>query len=321
MPVKNASRPYLQTEPLRIEPRISSTILKSICRSAFKRWCVRIGISRCYLYAYTETGFSNVVYITGSYGLGESVVQGSVNPDEFYVFKPTLKQGFKPLIDKRLGNKATKIVYSTGSSNPIKKIATKPIERKQFCITDEDASLLAKWAVAVEDHYSSKYGKWTPMDLEWAKDGKSDELIIPVQARPETVVSQKNRNIIEEYKLLENGKVLVKGKSVGNKIAQGASHIINDAKNITFKFKPGEILVTDITDPDWVPIMRIASAIVTNRGGRTSHAAIVSRELGFVCIVGTNTATQDIKQGQQITVSCAEGENGISTEGALTIIK
>lgn len=263
----------------------------------------------------TETGFPDVVFITGSYGLGESVVQGAVNPDEFYVFKPTLKLGYKPLIDKRLGDKATKIVYTKKTLHPIKKVNTSKEDRKKFCLTDAEALQLAKWAIAVEDHYSSKYGRWTPMDLEWAKDGHTQELFI-VQARPETVQSQRNRNIIEEYKLLQKGKVLVQGKSVGSKIAQGSARVIKDAKDIG-QFKAGEILVTEITDPDWVPIMRIASAIVTDRGGRTSHAAIVSRELGLPCIVGTNHATQVIKTGTDITVSCAEGEKGLVYDGLL----
>lgn len=263
----------------------------------------------------TETGFPDVVFITGSYGLGESVVQGAVNPDEFYVFKPTLKQGYKPLIDKHLSDKATKIVYTKNSLHPIKKVNTSKEDRKKFCLTDAEALQLAKWAIEVEDHYSSKYGRWTPMDLEWAKDGQTQELFI-VQARPETVQSQRNRNIIEEYKLLQKGKVLVQGKSVGSKIAQGSARVIKDAKDIA-QFKAGEILVTEITDPDWVPIMRIASAIVTDRGGRTSHAAIVSRELGLPCIVGTNHATQVIEIGRNITVSCAEGENGLVYDGLL----
>lgn len=263
----------------------------------------------------TETGFPNVVFITGSYGLGESVVQGTVNPDEFYIFKPTLKQGYKPIIDKRLGDKATKMIYSSKKSNPIKQVNTKVKDRKIFCITDEEALKLASWAMAIEDHYSTKYGKWTPMDIEWAKDGQTQELFI-VQARPETVQSQRNRNILEEYVLIKTGKVLARGKSVGSKIAQGKAHIIHNVKDIA-QFKAGEILITDITDPNWVPIMRIASAIVTNRGGRTSHAAIVSRELGLPCIVGTNNATQVIKQGQSITVSCAEGENGLVYDGKL----
>lgn len=259
----------------------------------------------------TETGFPNVVFVTGSYGLGENVVQGAVNPDEFFVFKPTLKK-FQPLIDKRLGDKATKIIYA---KEGIKKINTPPKDRKKFCISDKDVLQLARWAVAVEDHYSKKYGRWSPMDLEWAQDGKTKELYI-VQARPETVQSQKNNNIIENYKLLQKGKILTTGKSVGNKIAQGNVHIIKNVKDIG-KFKKGEILVTEMTDPDWVPIMKIASAIVTNRGGRTSHAAIVSRELGLPCVVGTNNATEVTKTGQKVTVSCAEGEHGVIYAGIL----
>jgi pyruvate,water dikinase len=201
------------------------------------------------------------------------------------------------------------------SHETVKKVSTPLKERNRFCLTDEEALQLAKWAVAVEEHYSSKYGKWTPMDLEWAKDGRTQELFI-VQARPETVHSQKNRNIIEEYRLLEKGKALVVGKSVGSKIAQGTARVIKDVKNID-QFKPGEILVTEITDPDWVPIMRKASAIVTNRGGRTSHAAIVSRELGLPCIVGAASATDIIPTGKKITVSCASGENGVVYEGLL----
>ncbi|HLF54259.1 MAG TPA: phosphoenolpyruvate synthase [Candidatus Nanoarchaeia archaeon] len=263
----------------------------------------------------TETGFPDVVFITGSYGLGESVVQGAVNPDEFYVFKPTLRHGFKPLIDKRLGEKATKIIYSEEGTKPIKKIDTPVEERKKFCLTDEEVLMLAEWGVEIEDHYGKKKGRWCPMDIEWAKDGRNNELYI-VQARPETVQSQKNRNIIEEYKLKQKGKVLATGKSVGNKIAQGPAHVIRDVRDIS-QFKPGEVLVTEMTDPDWVPVMRIASAIVTNRGGRTSHAAIVSRELGLPCLVGTNSATQSIKNGQKVTVSCAEGEHGYVYEGYL----
>ncbi len=263
----------------------------------------------------TETGFQNVVYITGSYGLGESVVQGAVNPDEFYVFKPTFKQGYKPIIDKRIGEKASKIIYAEEGTHPTKKIDTPSEERKKFCLSDDEVLMLAEWAMAVEDHYSQKKKKWTPMDLEWAKDGQTDELYV-VQARPETVQSQKNRNIVEEYKLLQKGKILTIGKSVGSKIATGIAHVIRDVKDIK-QFKSGEVLVTEMTDPDWVPVMRIASAIVTNRGGRTSHAAIVSRELGLPCIVGTNNATQVVKNGQKITVSCAEGEHGVIYDGYL----
>lgn len=263
----------------------------------------------------TETGFKDVVFITGSYGLGENVVQGAVNPDEFYIFKPTFKQGYKALIDKRIGEKETKIIYTKNSRSPTKKVSTPIRDRQRFCLSDEDALQLAKWAIAIEDHYSKKYGKWTPMDVEWAKDGESQELFI-VQARPETIQSRKDPHILEQYQLLQKGKALLQGKSVGNKIANGKARVIKDVKDIS-QFKPGEILITEITDPDWVPIMRSASAIVTNRGGRTSHAAIVSRELGLPCIVGTNHATEKVKTGMPITVNCAEGENGIIYEGLL----
>lgn len=263
----------------------------------------------------TESGFPDIVFITGSYGLGESVVQGAVNPDEYYVFKPTLRQGYKSLIDKRLGDKATKMVYAKSTLHPIKNVNTSQEDRKRFCLTDAEVLQLSKWAMEVEDYYSSKYGKWTPMDLEWAKDGQTQELYI-VQARPETVQSQRNHNIIEEYKLIQKGKVILEGKSVGNKIAQGPARVIKNIKDIG-QFKAGEILVTEITDPDWVPIMRKASAIITDRGGRTSHAAIVSRELGLPCIVGTNHATQVIKTGKNITVNCSEGEKGLVYDGLL----
>ncbi len=260
----------------------------------------------------TETGFRDIVFITGSYGLGENIVQGTVNPDEFYVFKPT-----SALIDKRLGDKATKIIYSDKRTYPqtIHKIDTPAKERTKFCLEDQEVLTLAKWAVAVEEHYTKRYKKWTPMDLEWAKDGKTGELFI-VQARPETVESQKKTHLLEEQHLLETGKILTIGKSVGKKIAHGKAHVIKNVKEI-HKFKENEILVTEMTDPDWVPIMQIASAIVTNRGGRTSHAAIVSRELGLPCIVGTNDATQAIKTNTPITVSCAEGERGVVYEGLL----
>lgn len=263
----------------------------------------------------TESGFSDVVYITGSYGLGESVVQGTVNPDEFYVFKPTLKQGYKPIIDKIMGEKTFKIVYANNKTHPTKKVPTLLEERREFCLDDKEILQLAQWAVDIEDYYTKKSGKWTPMDLEWAKDGITGQLYI-VQARPETVQSQKNRNILEEYILLQKSSIVTHGQSVGNKIAQGKAQVIKDIKDIG-RFRPGEVLVTDMTEPEWVPIMRIASAIVTNRGGRTSHAAIVSRELGLPCIVGTNNATQVIKDGQPITVDCSVGEHGVVYEGLL----
>ncbi len=260
-----------------------------------------------------ETGFQHVVFINASYGLGENVVQGAVNPDEFYVFKPTLKLGYEPILKKTVGNKATKIIY--GAKNAIKKILTPLKDKKRLCITDADVLQLARWAMVVEDHYSKIYGKWTPMDLEWAKDGKTGKLFI-LQARPETVHSRKNPNVIQEYTLSQRGKMLTEGKSVGSKIAQGKAHVIKNIKDM-HRFKDGEILVTDMTDPDWVPIMRKASAIVTNRGGRTSHAAIVSRELGLACVVGTNDATAVIKSGQPITVDCSHAERGVVFEGLL----
>lgn len=260
----------------------------------------------------TESGFSKVVFLTGSYGLGENIVQGAVNPDEFYVFKPTLRQGYKPIIGKSLGEKRTKMVYGESA---IKKVDTPVNDRSKFCLTDAEVLQLAKWGVIIEDHYSKKRKKWTPMDIEWAKDGITKQLFI-VQARPETVQSQKSKAMLEEFKLTKKGTILTEGKSVGSMIGQGVARVIKDVQDIN-QFKPGEVLVTEMTDPDWVPIMRVASAIVTNSGGRTSHAAIVSRELGLPCVVGTNDATKKIKTGQKITVSCAEGEVGKVYNGLL----
>ncbi|MEM4240443.1 MAG: phosphoenolpyruvate synthase, partial [Candidatus Woesearchaeota archaeon] len=263
----------------------------------------------------TETGFPHVCFITSSYGLGENVVQGAVNPDEFYVFKPTLKEGFKPIIQRVLGEKSLKMIYATEGTRPTKNIPATPDERRKFSLTDDEVLQLAKWGVIIEDHYSQKKRKWTPMDIEWAKDGQSGKLFI-VQARPETVQSQKSKTILEEYVLKEKGKVLAVGKSIGNKIGQGVAQVIKDVKEIS-RFRPGDVLVTEMTDPDWVPIMRMAKAIVTNKGGRTCHAAIISRELGIPCVVGTLDATEKIKSGQKITVSCAEGEEGKVYEGLL----
>jgi len=263
----------------------------------------------------TESGFKDAVLINAAYGLGENVVQGAVNPDEYYVFKPTLKKGFKPIITKRLGEKEVMMVYSEGGAkSPTKNVPVDKAMRKKFCITDDEALTLAKWACIIEDHYSEEAGHFKPMDMEWAKDGKDGKLYI-VQARPETVQSRKDLTVLEDYILLQKGKILTKGAPVGSKIANGKASVILNAQHIK-KFKKGDILVTDMTDPDWVPIMKIASAIVTNRGGRTCHAAIVSRELGIPCIVGTNNATQVIKNGKQVTVAC-EGESGNVYEGAL----
>ena len=263
----------------------------------------------------TETGFKNAVLINGAYGLGENVVQGAVNPDEFYVFKPTLKENYKPIITKRLGSKMIKMIYSrNGTKTPTHNVDVTKNDRDRFCITDDEALQLAKWAVVIEDHYSKEAGYFKPMDMEWAKDGRDKKLYI-VQARPETVQSQKDRSVLEDYQLLEKGTLLTSGSPVGDKIANGTAHVIESPEEIK-TFKEGEILVTGMTDPDWVPIMKIASAIVTDRGGRTCHAAIVSRELGIPCVVGTNNATQVVKTGQKITIAC-EGEHGNIYKGAL----
>ena len=257
----------------------------------------------------TESGFKDVVYITSIYGLGENIVQGAVNPDEFYVHKPTLKKGFNSIISKKVGDKKLKMIYSEESNKPVKNIFVNEKECNRYSITDNEILKLAKWAVTIEEHYKK------PMDMEWAKDGKLGKLFI-VQARPETVQSQKDLNKLEEYILKEKGKILVEGKSVGSKIGSGKVRIIKDASGINY-FKKGEVLVTEMTDPDWEPIMKIASAIITEKGGRTSHAAIISREFGIPAIVGTNDATHKLKNGEFVTVSCAEGEKGFVYSGKL----
>ena len=262
----------------------------------------------------TETGFKNAVLINGAYGLGENVVQGTVNPDQFYVFKPTLKKGFRPVISKKLGGKRVKMIYTQGAKTT-KNVDVPEALRNKFCISDDEILKLAKWACIIEDHYSKKARKFKPMDMEWAKDGKSNELFI-VQARPETVQSQRDVNILEEYVLREKGPIIDTGLSVGTKIASGKAHVIKDVSDIR-DFKKGEVLITEKTDPDWEPIMKIASAIVTDRGGRTCHAAIVTRELGIPAIVGTENGTEKIKNGTDVTISCAEGEVGTIYKGKL----
>jgi len=262
----------------------------------------------------TETGFKDVVYITGSWGLGEYVVKGVVNPDEFYVFKPTLKEGYRAIISKKLGAKQQRLIYSDDPSKPTRGVKTSSEERQKFILNDDEILTLAKWAVMIENHY----GK--PMDIEWAKDGDgvttgSGELFI-VQARPETVHSLKRQNYYEIYELKSSANVLCTGLAVGSKIGQGNACLIRNPSEINL-FKPGQVLVTDMTDPDWEPIMKIASAIVTNRGGRTCHAAIVSRELGIPCIVGAGNATEIIKPEQEITVDCSKGEEGYVLDGLI----
>ena len=256
----------------------------------------------------TETGFKNAALITAAYGLGENVVQGAVNPDEYFVFKPTLKQGFRPILEKRLGTKEIKMVYDIGGGKMTKNISVPISERVKFAITDDEILKLAEWACIIEDHYSEVRGKLSPMDIEWAKDGNSGELFI-VQARPETVQSQKSGNILKNYKLHGSSDVLITGRAVGEMIGQGKANVILEVHRIE-DFQEGQVLVTNKTDPDWEPIMKKASAIVTNQGGRTCHAAIIAREMGIPAIVGCGNATGTIKSGQEVTVSCAEGEEG-----------
>jgi len=263
----------------------------------------------------TETGFRDAVLINAAYGLGENVVQGTVNPDEYYVFKPTLKAGFKPILQKIVGTKEFKLVYDIGGGKMVKNVPVAPGDRTRFAISDDDILQLARWACLIEDHYSAKKGQPTPMDIEWAKDGRTGELFI-VQARPETVQSRKQLDVVETYKLKRRGTVLVTGRSVGEKIATGPVRVIKSVQFLD-QFQPGDILVTDKTDPDWEPIMKKAGAIVTNRGGRTCHAAIVSRELGVPAIVGTEHGTEALKDGQLVTVSCAEGDAGFVYDGKL----
>ncbi|MGC8713181.1 MAG: phosphoenolpyruvate synthase [Leptodesmis sp.] len=256
----------------------------------------------------TETGFKNAALVTAAYGLGENVVQGAVNPDEYFVFKPTLKQGYKPILEKRLGSKEIKMVYDLGGSKLTKNIPVPEPDRKKYALSDDEILTLAKWACIIEDHYSEVRGVYTPMDIEWAKDGLTGELFI-VQARPETVQSQKSGNVLRNYKLQGTGDVIVRGRAVGEMIGQGKARVILDVHKID-EFQAGEVLVTNKTDPDWEPIMKKASAIVTNQGGRTCHAAIIAREMGIPAIVGCGDATGVIKNGQDITVSCSEGEEG-----------
>jgi pyruvate,water dikinase len=263
----------------------------------------------------TESGFRDAVLINAAYGLGENVVQGSVTPDEFYVFKPTLKAGFRPILKKTIGSKEMKLVYDVGGSKMTKNIPVPPDDRRRFAIDDDDILKLSEWACVIEDHYSEQRGRPTPMDMEWAKDGITGELFI-VQARPETVQSQKSSDTLESYRLLEKGRVLVRGSAVGELIGKGKVRLIRDASRLV-EFQPGDVLVTDKTDPDWEPIMKKAAAIVTNRGGRTCHAAIVSRELGLPAIVGALDATEILHNGQEVTVCCAEGDIGNVYEGLL----
>ncbi len=250
----------------------------------------------------TDSGFRDVVYVTAAYGLGENVVQGIVDPDQFYVFKPTLKEGFRPIVEKKLGSKHKKLVYMRHGSGAEQK-KTKLGEQRQYALTDDEILTLAKWACIIEEHYGQ------PMDIEWAKDGLTGELFI-VQARPETVHSRKDLAILRTYVLEQRGKLLLRGEPVGTKIGQGGVCVIEDAGEI-YRFKGGQVLVTEMTDPDWEPIMKTASGIVTNRGGRTCHAAIVSRELGVPCVISTGNGTEVLKGTKEVTIDCSGGEGRI----------
>ncbi len=269
----------------------------------------------------TETSFKDVVFINGALGLGENIVQGTIEPDSFYVHKPTFNLGHRTVLKRRLGKKELKMIFTDSLNTDniaveyTNNIETSDDERKHYCISDADVMVLADYAIKIENHYSGDAGHYKPMDMEWAKDGIDGELYI-VQARPETVSSQKNGAVLEIYHLKETANVIARGQAVGTRIGAGKVRVINDVALLS-DFQPGEVLVADTTTPDWEPVMKIASAIVTNRGGRTCHAAIVARELGVPAIVGTNNATELLTNERPATVSCAEGEFGNIYEGIL----
>ncbi|PKY11140.1 phosphoenolpyruvate synthase [Acidithiobacillus marinus] len=264
----------------------------------------------------TETGFRDAVFITASWGLGENVVQGTVNPDEYYVFKPAFKQGKKAVLRRVLGSKKIKMVYTEGDTrHGTRNVPTHREEQERFCLKDEDIFVLADYAIKIENHYSQKIGENRPMDMEWAKDGL-DGFIYMVQARPETVASQKKGQILETYVLDQRGESVGSGRAVGSKIASGLVRIIRDIQQLG-DFRPGEVLVADTTTPDWEPVMKHAAAVITNRGGRTCHAAIIARELGIPAVVGAETATEILHDGDAVTVSCAEGDLGMIYAGRL----
>jgi pyruvate, water dikinase len=272
----------------------------------------------------TETGFQDIALVTAAYGLGENVVQGAVIPDEYLVFKPTLKAGCRPILKKSLGSKEIKMVYDTGGSKLTKNVSVAARDRQKYALTDDEILALAQWATIIEDHYSKVRASHTPMDIEWAKDGLTGELFI-VQARPETVQSQKTETVLRHYRLSPESSttlstaqltVLTTGQAVGEMMGQGPAHVIQSVLDID-DFQTGEVLVTQRTDPDWEPIMKKASAIVTNQGGRTCHAAIIAREMGIPAVVGCLNATDTVESGQLVTVTCAEGEVGKVYEGLL----
>ncbi|MEM9007844.1 MAG: phosphoenolpyruvate synthase [Cyanobacteria bacterium P01_F01_bin.86] len=266
----------------------------------------------------TETGFKNAALVTAAYGLGENVVQGTVTPDEYLVFKPTLQQGYRPILKKHLGSKELKMVYDVGGSKLTKNVPVSEGDRQRYALNDDEILTLARWACIIEDHYSQVRGTDSPMDIEWAKDGLTGELFI-VQARPETVQSQRSESVLQTYRLQIESKYLtpiVTGQAVGEMIGQGPARVIQSVENIA-DFQPGEVLITQRTDPDWEPIMKRASAIVTDQGGRTCHAAIIAREMGIPAIVGCGNATEAVTTGIPVTVTCAAGEVGKVYDGLL----
>jgi pyruvate,water dikinase len=260
-----------------------------------------------------ESGFRDIVLVTASYGLGENIVAGRVDPDEFILFKPTLRKGYQAIVRRKVGAKQFRLLYSGHGTRTTKNVETRTEERQRLCITDSEATLLARWSMSIEKHYSQRYGRLTAMDIEWAKDGNDGQLYI-VQARPETIHHAERETVLESYRMVTAGPVLVQGKAIGEKIGAGKARLISNVSELS-KFEDGEVLIADMTDPDWEPVMKRASAIVTNRGGRTCHAAIVSREIGVPCIVGTGRATVSLSEGREITVSCAPGASGLVFDG------
>lgn len=264
----------------------------------------------------TETGFRDVVFITGAYGLGENVVQGAVEPDEFYVHKPTFEKGHRTVLRRHRGSKQIKMIYATGGTRETThNVPVAEVDRQQFCLSDDDVLTLADYAIKVEKHYSGKAAEARPMDMEWARDGIDGELYM-VQARPETVESQRRGNVLRQYHLTEQSEIIARGYAIGTKIGTGRTRYIHDVAHL-HEFQPGEVLVANNTTPDWEPVMKTAAAIITNRGGRTCHAAIVARELGIPAIVGCDTATETISEGESVTVSCAGGDEGRVFRGEL----
>ena len=259
----------------------------------------------------TESGFNGVVFITAAWGLGETVVQGAVNPDEFYVHKALLRQGRRPILRRTLGSKAIKMVYGEAQARGRSTVTVDvpPEDRRRFALDDDEVLELARQCLAIEEHYGR------PMDIEWAKDGIDKQIYI-VQARPETVKSRIDRNVVERYELKQRGEILARGRAIGQRIGAGSARVVADVRDM-HRVQPGDVLVTDMTDPDWEPVMKRAAAIVTNRGGRTCHAAIIARELGIPAVVGTGDATTTIVDGQEVTVSCAEGDTGFVYDGRL----